>query len=50
MQERTGVLEAMRKLDECYIEDFSILESSDKTIAVLGDRWWPQAAKHEGRG
>ena len=21
---------------------------SEKTIAVLGDRWWPQTAKQEG--
>ena len=24
------------------------LGSSEKTIAILGDRWWPQAAKQEG--
>ena len=24
------------------------LESSEKTIAILGDRWWPQTAKQAG--
>ena len=24
------------------------LDSSEKTIAILGNRWWPQAAKQEG--
>ena len=30
------------------MEEFSRLESSEKTIAILGDRWWPQAAKLDG--
>ena len=38
----------MREIDECDMEEFSTLESSEKTIAVLGDRWWPQAAIQEG--
>ena len=36
----------MRKLDVCDMEE-SFLESSEKTIAILGDRW-PQTAKQEG--
>ena len=24
------------------------LESNEKTIAILGDRWWPQTAKQDG--
>ena len=35
----------MRKLDECDMEEFGRLESSEKTIAILGDIWWPQTAK-----
>ena len=35
-------------IDECDMEEFHTLESSEKTIAVVGDRWWPQAAKQEG--
>ena len=27
---------------------FGRRESNEKTIAVLGDRWWPQASKQEG--
>ena len=38
----------MRKLDACDIEEFGRLESSEKTIAILGDRWWPQTAKKDG--
>ena len=40
--------EEMRKIDECDIEQFGTLNSSEKTLAILGDRWWPQAAKQEG--
>ena len=38
----------MRKLDECDIAKFGTLDSSKKTIAILGDRWRPQTAKQEG--
>ena len=30
------------------MEKFGTLDSSEKTIATLGDRWWPQTAKQEG--
>ena len=32
------------------MEEFGRLESSEKTIAILGDRWWPQTAKQDGDG
>ena len=38
----------MRKIGVCDMEEFGILESSEKTIAILGDRWWPQTAKQDG--
>ena len=38
----------MRKLDGCDVEEFGRLDSSEKTIAILGDRWWPQTAKQDG--
>ena len=38
----------MRKLDVWDMEEFGRLESSKKTIAILGDRWWPQTAKKDG--
>ena len=38
----------MRKLDVCDMEEFGSLEVSEKTIAILGDRWWPQTAKQDG--
>ena len=48
-KEKLNVLEEeMRKLDDCDMEEFGRLESSDKTIAILGDRWWPQTAKQDG--
>ena len=27
---------------------YTIIDSSEKTVAILGDGWWPQAAKPEG--
>ena len=30
------------------MEEFGRLECREKTIAVLGDRWWPQTAKQDG--
>ena len=38
----------MRKFDVCDMEEFGRLESSEKTIAALGDRSWPQTAKQDG--
>ena len=41
-EERDVLEEEMRKLDECDMEEFARLEISEKTIAILRDRWWPQ--------
>ena len=41
-------VEEMRQLDECDMEEFSRLESSEKTIAIVGDRWRRQTAKKDG--
>ena len=30
------------------MEKFGTLDSSEKTIAILGDGWWPQTAVQEG--
>ena len=38
----------MRELDNGDMEGFGELDGSEKTIAILGDRWWSQAAKQEG--
>ena len=38
----------MRKLDVCDMKEFGRLESSDETITILGDGWWPQTAKQDG--
>ena len=47
-QERDAL--EMRKIGECDMEEFGtlLIDSSENMIAVLGGRWWPQAAKLEG--
>ena len=45
-KEERDVLE-MRKIDECGMEKFGTLDSSKKTIAIQGDRWWTQTAKQQ---
>ena len=37
-KEERHVLQELRKSDVCDMEEFGILESSEKTIAILGDR------------
>ena len=38
----------IREIEECDMEKLGTLDSGDKTVAILGNRWWPQAAKQEG--
>ena len=47
-KEERDVLEGMRKIDECGMQKFGTLDSSEKAIAILRDRWWLQTAKQEG--
>ena len=48
-QEERDVLEGeMRDLNKSGMKSFDALDSRKKTIAILGDRWWPQAAKQDG--
>ena len=47
-KEELDALEEVRKLGDCDMEEFGRQESSEKTIANLGDRWWPQTAKQDG--
>ena len=37
-EERDVLVEEMRKIDECDTKEFGTLDSSEKTIAILGDR------------
>ena len=46
-KEERDLLEEMRKIDECDMENFGTQDCSHKTIAILGDRWWPQTVKQE---
>ena len=47
-EERDVLAEEMRKLDGRDMGEFRRLGNSEKTVAILGDRWWPQTAKKEG--
>ena len=38
-EERYALEEEMKILDVCDMEEFGRLESSENTIAILGDRW-----------
>ena len=38
-EERDALEVEMRKAGECDMEGFSRLESREKTIAIVGDRW-----------
>lgn len=53
-EERDALDEEMRELDKRDMTWKSLvlhtLDRSEETIATLGDRRWPQTAKHEGRG
>ena len=47
-KEERDVLEEMRKINECDVEKFGTLDSSEKTIAILGNKWRPQTANRKG--
>ena len=47
-EEERHVLEETRKIGERDMEKFGTLHSSEKTIAILGDKMWLQTAKHAG--
>ena len=47
-EERDALEEEMRKLNVCDMEEICRLGSSEKMIAILGDRWWPHMAKLGG--
>ena len=47
-EEGDVLTEVTRETHECDVEEFDTLYSSKKTIAILGNRWRPQAAKQEG--
>ena len=40
-EERDALEEEVEEIHECDLK-FDTLDSSEKTIAILGDRWWPQ--------
>ena len=47
-EERDASEEETRKLHACDMEELGRLESGEKTIAILGGRWWPQTGKQDG--
>ena len=44
--EHNVLREETRKIDGCDVEKFCtlLIDSSEKTIYIIGDRWWPQTA------
>ena len=48
-EERDVMEEEMRKIEERDMEKFGTLDSREKTINILGDRWWP-TSDETGRG
>ena len=44
--------EEVREIEECDMEEIGtlLIDSSEKTIAILGDRWWPHVANQDGGG
>ena len=47
-EERVILVEEMREVKEGGIKSFDALDNRKKTIAILGDRCWPQTAKQDG--
>ena len=48
--EKFGTLDSSEKNDSEYdMDKFGTLDSSEKMIAILGNRWWRQAAKQKVR-
>ena len=47
-KEERYALEEMKKLDVCDMEEFGKTRECEKTLAILGDRWWPQMAIQDG--
>ena len=47
-EERDELEGEMRDLNKRGKKLFDALGSREKTIATLGDRWWPQTAKQDG--
>ena len=45
---REKLRETMRRIDDCGMEKFCTLDSSEKHIAMRGDRWYLPAATREG--
>ena len=47
-EERTLFEDEVQRIGVCDMEKFGTLDSSEKMIATLGGRLWPQTAKQEG--
>ena len=47
-EERDILEREMREVNEGGIKSFDALDIREKTIAILGDRLWPQMAKQDG--
>lgn len=41
--------EGMRALNKGGMKSFDALDSSEKTVTILGDGWWQERARQDGR-
>ena len=48
VQEGTGYVRGVEKIDQCDMETLGVLDSGEQTIDAPEERWSPQAAKQEG--
>ena len=46
-EERNVSEEELRQIDGCNMESFGTLNSSEKTIVIPGEMWWPQTSEKE---
>ena len=46
-EERDVLNKEIRKIDECDMDESGTLDSTEKTIAILRDRWRPQVVQQE---
>ncbi|CAN0093298.1 unnamed protein product [Sphacelaria rigidula] len=47
-EEREVLDGEMRDVNKGGVESFDTLDTKEKTMAILGDGWWPETAKQDG--
>lgn len=49
-EERVVLRGEMRDVNECDMELFDALDSEEKAMIILGNKWWSQTAKQDKQG